>query len=497
MFRRLFASQTFEKTPAALVEGLEDRRLMAADFVVGIKVAKRAETVNGETTALNSNRITIAFDRVVRIGDVTKWRSFGYANDLLDSSQQRKVTVNFTVERDPTGKIITLTTDRLIRKGSRLTIDTGGLTDKNGNSLVYMANTPNKTITFTVGQNKPRYTMSSRNWRPSELGYFSNDVFSGANPATTASTTPSAATVRPQLLAFMSAKVGTGIGRITAAQRDAALSFFDDAGYSALIPAANLRAAMASLIGTVAEPAIRSFTGSSNVTGRPFSIIDFASNLSGSVEVAETKLSGNNRLFTQIRSTYAGEDFRALSAVLAHEIMHQDATRQNADGELRTSQDEEIIANAVGVNVYAQQALVDSSFLANGTLLVTKLNTQLLALLNSGDALFPYGGIKQAPNVNEPGNVFVGAKTTPGNFGNNTTVKSFEDWIRREYVSRNFSSGGTSTNPTAVAILRNIVGSNTNLTLFGNDTQKALDTGNLVLVDVSYIRLASALKLTY
>ena len=477
-----------------IVEQLEDRRMMAASpaVVAGIKVAKRADV---DATALNSNRITIAFQNKdgtpasLRLNDATKIRTFGYANDLLNPAAQRKVTVGLTVENSGNG-VLTITTDRLIRKGSRLQILQGALTDSKGRDIVREGA---NSLVFTVGQNKPRYTLSNRNFKPTDLSYFSKDVFADAPTPTTASTAPSAASIRTSLAAFMNAKVTRGI--ITQAVANAAVALFDNAAFS-YVPA-NLRAALASLYGTVAEPAINSFLGKTNVTKKAYSIIEF-NTISASATVGETKISESGRLTVKIKPTFAGEDFRALSAVLAHESIHQDTVAASGlQGTPPNSQDEEIIANTVQSTVYIQQASVDPSFVGNGTILVNAINDQVLALLNSGDALFPYGGIRQAPALTNNGNVFPGAKTNPGNYNNNTTVKSFQDWIRREYVFRGFIAGGTSSNPVAVSILQNIVGPAGNFNTLGDQVQIYLDTRNAALTDATYIRMAQALKLTF
>ncbi len=502
MFRRLFAtskSPAVKSAVSAAVENLEERKLLAASpvGVYGIKIAKR---VDADNTALNSNRITIAFQYQgqlagIRLLDANQVRSFGYAEDLLNPGQQRKVTVGLTITQPEPG-VLQIITDRLIRKGSRLFIYSGALTDTKGREIVFDGSTADKTITFTVGQNKPRYTMSNRNWRPTDLSYFTPDVFSSAPTPTVASTQPSSATIRTNLDAFLNAKVSQGI--ITAQTKNSAMAIFDDANQVAYIPDANIRAALVSLVGTVAEPAIASYIGKTNATGQRYSVIKFDPSISASAPIGETKISANGRLSLVIRPTYAGEDFRALSAILAQEAIHQDAPgTQNAQGTPPNSQDEEIIANAVQTNVYIQQAMVNNSFVANGTGLVNLLNTQALALLNSGDGLFPYGGIKQAPALTNDGNVFVGAKTNPGNYGNNTTVKSFEDWLRREYVSRGFTAGGTTGNAVASAILNNILGTGTNTSTLGTTVQTNLDIRNQVMTDVTYIRMAQALKLTY
>ncbi len=488
-----------------LFESLENRQMMAVSAlkVVGINIAK---SVDNDGTALNSNRISVAFGTTNSNGKVTygnislldtaKIRTWGYAEDLANPGQQRKVTVGITVSAVGTNAI-QIVTDRLIRKGSRLFIDLGAIKDSGGNDVVFDGSSAATTITFTKGQNKPRYTMSNRNWFATDNSYFTKDVFSAAPTPATASSEPSTNTVRANLLAFMNAKVSKGI--ITQAKANAAMALFDtsDATLLGILHNQNIRAAIASLYGTVAENVIASFTGTANVTGKRYTVVEFSAQIANSAPIGETKIGNpSGRLLTYIRPTFAGEDFRALSAVLAHEAMHQDATG-NSGGNLNDLQEEEIIANWVQTNVYMQQALVDSSFLGNGTGLVNELNNQVLAILNSGDTLFPYGGVKRAPAKNNDGNVFVGAKTDPGNYGDNTTVKSFEDWVRRQFVARGFTSGNTPMNAVANTTINNIIGGSATFTNFSNDVIALMDNSNTILTDSVYIKLAEALKLNF
>lgn len=495
-----------QRHPSALVENLEGRQMLAVSPVkiLGIKIAK---AVDSDGTALNQNRITIAFSADgrnvagIRLMDPSKIRSWGYANDLTNLSLQRKVSVGLTISQSAAEPgVITILTDRLVRKGSRIFIEQGALTDTKGRDIIYDASSAATTITLNRGQNKPRYTMANRNWLPTDVNYFTPDVFASANTPATANVTPAAATIRNNLVTFLDAKISKGL--INAEQKATALAIFDGVGAfsaaTAIIPNANLRAGLASLVGTPGEPAIGSIIGKSNVTGKPWTTVEFNAAIGSSAPVGETKVSASNRLYTYIQPSMAGEPFQALGAVLAHEAMHQ-GTKDEADanGVLPSSQDEEIVTAAVETTIYAQAVLVQPTLAGNGTKLINRLNERLLALLNSGDELFPYGGIKQAPARTNDGNVFVGAKTDPGGFGDNSTVKSFADWVRREYIFRGFAAGGTTTNPTAQAILKNIVGTSGNFSLFGSQVQTYLDTRNAILTDVAYITLANALKLTF
>jgi len=131
-----------------------------------------------------------------------------------------------------------------------------------------------------------------------------------------------------------------------------------------------------------------------------------------------------NRLSTVIKPTFKGEDFRALSAFLAHEALHQDSVN---------GLQEEVFAVTCETLAYAQQAEVDSSFLANHTALVNFENERLMALLQSGRTIFPYVGLFDGPNHNARGNVFPGSIAPSDSKG---SYKSYEDYMIRQYTQR-------------------------------------------------------------
>ena len=502
MLRTLFGSKkSVSNTPAPsadmMLDGLEPRRLMVASNlqILSVKVQVQTDT---DGTRLNSNRIIVAFGRrgvvaPIRLIDATKFRSFGYTNDLLNASAQRKVTVGLTMSVTETG-VLTIITDRLIRRGSRLFIFEGALRDKKGDDIIRDGSTAATTITFNKGINKARFTLANRAWVATDLSYFSRDVFNAAPIPATASTQPSAGTIRSNLVTYFDAKISRGL--ITEEQKTNAIALYDSTATAGIVPDANLRAALVSLTGTVGEPAIASVLDRQNVTNRNWSAIIFSNLISANAPTGETKINGGGRLFTYIRPTYAGEPFQVLAGIVAREVMRQDVTG-DVNGNLPDSQDESIVVSTVESVIYAQNVLLQPVVAGNGTLLVNRANERLLALLNSGDRLFPYGGIFQSPNRTNGGNVFVGGKTNPGGYGNNTTVKSFEDWIRREYAFRGFTAGATTSNPTSQAILKNIVGTSGNFTLFGTEVEGFLDTRNTILTDVTYVSLAQALKLSF
>ncbi|HEX8524715.1 MAG TPA: hypothetical protein VF669_20850, partial [Tepidisphaeraceae bacterium] len=128
-----------------------------------------------------------------------------------------------------------------------------------------------------------------------------------------------------------------------------------------------------------------------------------------------------------------GEDFRAASAFLAHEALHTDTSNALY---------EEEFANVAEIMVYAQQALVDKTFLSGQTALVNRENERLYAMLESGRAIFPYVGLLQGAIRNStPSGVFLGGISNPSD-GKGRYI-SFSNFVEREYQLR-----GSPANPT-------------------------------------------------
>ena len=300
----------------------------------------------------------------------------------------------------------------------------------------------------------------------------------------TVDTTPPADRVEPNSVIrhdfanFLKAKVSKGT--IDQAKADATLARYDDARVNEIIPSPNLRAALLSLVGTIAEPAIATMLDGQNVSGRAFTVIDFTDETSPQAEVAETKANGVGRLRTILKPQFAGEPFQVLGAYLGHEALHQDAD----DG-----QQEEIIANTVENFVYAQQALVDGRFVSANTPLVKRENDKLLAMLNSGHAKAGAVGLSAGAAQVAVG-VFAGGVVEAGG-----PIQSFEDLVRREYVARDFGSYSTATNDTLLAYYKNITGTSKTVK-FGDALIADLDANQKVITESNMMALAGLLKLT-
>lgn len=414
---------------AALFESLEKRELLAAQ-VVPQNIRVRHVSVDG--VMINQSVLRIPTTEKVDIADAGQIQVRGFAIDTLNPNLQKKIIVNVleakVIEHNE-GEygIIEVTTDRMMRMGGSIFFYEGALTNRSDGSFV----AEDLTVRAPKGLNKERFTMACRAFRPEDANFFHDTMYTAANSPIVADGTPSDAQVTADLTAFLDAKVAKGT--LNSNRRDAALRLYNNADNRIRIPNHNLRAAIASTRGTLAEEAVDVFLGTANVTGKPYTFIDFAPTSDAAV-IADTSVTSLNRLEIRIKPTFSGENFAALSAILAHESVHQDRT---------FTIQEEVIANLVQDIVYTQQLDVDPTVASEGTSLVQVLNTQQVAMINSGRTLFPVTGVQAGPILHGNRGVFPGGKLIPGG-----KYTSYADYLTRQYASRGGVSGTSPGNAT-------------------------------------------------
>lgn len=459
-------------------ESLEQRQLLSAiplenKIIVGMITDEQGRHVN-------SSRVIVRFSENITLADPTKFRMFGYAANPTSASPtaQQKITINLlNIREHPDGNKIQFETDRRVRKGARFFMYDGAIKNASDGS-----NIGEKLVLLPKGLNKERFTLASRVFRPTDLSYFNSATFADAPAVIPASVPPSESSVAGELNDFLDARIA--VGSITETQKQQALARFNDNVVKQLVPAANLRAAIVSLVGTVGESAIPALLDGQNDTGKRYTIIDFSNEVSPSAVVAETKVNDAGRLRTLIKPSFAGEPFQALSAIMAHEALHQDITN---------SQNEELFANVVETLVYAQQVLIDPSIASTGTQLVTTMNGMLLAMLNSGSALYPRVGVLSAPLLGGIGSVFHGG-TPAGDAGG--VYNSFENYVRRIYAARNFGGGDTPA-PTLARTMQNAITGRADSVNFNFSQERIelFDNSQQVITDRNAVQLARILKL--
>ncbi len=425
----------------ANIETLEKRELLAASPVfAGTKI--KGINLSANNISTNQTLITIPFTGNITLTDVTKLRLFGYAdNPLSPHLGQVKKTVNIISASvlSTDHSFLQITTDRLMRKGGTIIINSGALTDDN-NLLI-----ATQTLKTVKGQNKERFTLACREFVSTNHNFFTPAIYSDAATPTTANTAIPEATVTAELQAFLDKKVAAGT--ITQAAEDNAMTRYNSASVKGIVPDANLRAAIFSLTGTFAENAIGVYLDGDNLTGKPYTIVAFQNPDDPTVPVTQTSIrASDGRLRTVFKPTFQGEPFEALSAWVAHEATHQDST---------VGLQEEEAATVVETLVYGQQAMTDPTFLSAGTALVNLENEKLAAFVQSGRTIFPYPGLIQAPALRADQGVFPGQVAPSDGDG---VYTSWQNFISRGYIARGSVSQATDFNPTWDIYYQNITG---------------------------------------
>jgi hypothetical protein len=449
------------------VESLEQRRLMTVIRGHDVK-----QVLASDGTRENFNDIVITFDNNIGTSvDTSKIRFFGYSNETLLGGQQ-KVTIGIT-SATVSGKTLTLRSTSQVRKGAFLRLNAGAVKDTANADVVGEFN-------LKKGLNRDRFTLALRAFTPNDKSYFSSSVLSGGRTAIVANTAESEGTVRTQLAAFLDKKVNRE-KTITAAKRQEMLDKYDNADMKSIIPAHNLRAAVLSLAGTVAEAAIDVWLGTKNTTGKVPLFVGFGAIGSGARDV-ELSYTSTNRLKLTFKTDYQGESFAALSARFAGETFQDGGNINRID-----SQDEEVVSQFVESIVWGQQIVADFTYSQKGTTYTLHNNYHTYVLLNSGDRNFPRPGLSGAP---------LKSGGTTANPGFISPVRSFDALVRAELAGRISDKPPTPITQVACDILKNCTGQTytPSTTSFGDDLIANIDQRQGVFSDQYSMRVARVLQ---
>lgn len=156
-----------------------------------------------------------------------------------------------------------------------------------------------------------------------------------------------------------------------------------------IVPSPKLRATLAALTGTFAEPAIRSLLTSDNCTGKPAVLVAFQVPPGNPDLLAQVSFSRAGRTVS-VNPFAEGERLEHLMPILAHEAIHCD----DQDGIY-----EEIAATAFDGYLYLQLVSVFPDLAAANTKVARELNIDAVAMVNSGQRYPESIGILQSVGV--------------------------------------------------------------------------------------------------
>jgi hypothetical protein len=204
-----------------------------------------------------------------------------------------------------------------------------------------------------------------------------------AQPAEVHDSDREPAAVREALVASLQAR---GVDEST---RSRTLDRYDSLS-AAIAPSPKIRAALAALTGTFAEPAIDAIFTEKNCTGKPAARVVFQPPPDFPDLIARVTFTRAGQRVISINPLVEGERIEHLMPILAHEAIHCD----DQDG-----LPEEIAATAFDGFLYLQLVAADPSLAAAGTVLSKELNIDAISLLNSGRRLPESVGVLPSAGV--------------------------------------------------------------------------------------------------
>jgi hypothetical protein len=167
-----------------------------------------------------------------------------------------------------------------------------------------------------------------------------------------------------------------------------------------IVPSPKLRAALAALTGTFAEPAIAADLTANNCLKTPDTSIDFKDPEADGLFAQVVHNSAGTTREIRLLPALEGDRIEHLMPVLAHESIHCDTQ----DGVY-----EEVAATAFETMLYLQLAVVFPDIVHDHTDLTVEENVSAVSMVNSGAAhpesigILPSPGVKQAfPNAGTP-----------------------------------------------------------------------------------------------
>ncbi len=184
------------------------------------------------------------------------------------------------------------------------------------------------------------------------------------------------------------------------ATRQKALARFD-AMPEAVIPSPKVRAALAALTGTFAEPAIDALLTNANCTKMPVARIVIEPPPDQPELLARVTFTATGQRVMSLNPVLEGDRIEHLMPFLAHESIHCDSSDTKA---------EEVVATALDTFLYLHLVAADATIVASPpSVAARELNLDAVAMINSGRRLpesvgiLPSAGVTQVlPGTNAP-----------------------------------------------------------------------------------------------
>lgn len=301
--------------------------------------------------------ITVLFDRdftLVSSSVKLESRFELQVPDITTQQGSNRVLVQTAERSRDNPRMVTLRVNALVPTGTTLSVT----------RAAFQLNLPGSaTATVTSDLTPVAAFLASHPLQPAKPGIVDPGVQA---PVTPADRDPAA--VRSALGALLDRRGASSTSR------QAVLARYDSIPQGA-VPSPKLRAALAALTGTFAEPALDSLFTNNNCTGQPVALIAFQAPPGAPSLLGRSTRQADGRRVISINPSLEGERIEDLMPMVAHEAIHCD----NSDGRY-----EEIAATAFDTFLYLGILVTDPSLATGGTLLSREFNIDAIALINSG-----------------------------------------------------------------------------------------------------------------
>lgn len=346
--------------------------------------AVTAERDLRENAALRTSTITVRFDRNFTLAERTvplaSLFEIEIAGVAAGSSGTRRVFVRQAAVSTTNGRIIELQVDALVPDGATLRVRREAFRRQEPGDL---------TAPITSDLSEAAVVLASAAFAPQRAELF--EQAATAPPPGPGDRDPAAQ--RAALEANLASR-----GASNQVVRDALNAY--DAMPVAVVPSAKLRAALAALTGTFAQPAIEALLTAQNCTGQPAAAILFQVPPENPELFARVTYTRDGARVLSFRPDLEAEPLGRLMPLLAHEAIHCD----QEDGRW-----EEIAATAFDTFLFMQLVAADPAVVEGGSALARELNVDAVAMFNSGRrypesaGILPSEGVARAlPLTNSP-----------------------------------------------------------------------------------------------
>jgi hypothetical protein len=434
----------------------------------------------------NKSRVVVPFGAQVNIADASKISLTATTTDPA-SGQPKDINIPIlSATMDPQNpKNLILNTGQVVPAGAKLNIADGALTDVNATPL------PGQSGTSPQGVSANDFELSNRAFKTTNVNMFTRTAFLSASFSTSPTGSgPDEATAKQQLGDFLGRRVAQG--KLSQHEKTNMMARYDDPNTKAIIPSPNLRAGLLSLAGTPDSGVIDAILTGDNMTGRPYSKVDFDDSLSTGGALS-TAASDGSRII-KVSPAFQAEPFQAIGALLAHEAMHQDGAGDvNKEGGIN-SVNEETLAETARSVAWSEALLTDPTLATQDTTLVRANNTLSLAMLNSGSNGSPRIGLYNDPQV-QSGAI----STTPASVvfvGGSEFYTSFDHFSRTRAIAGGTPDGDTPGNTFLNSFVSKITGTSQTGLDFTQSAEDKIDQGQQALSNQDAVNLASVLKVT-